>query len=276
MATSDIDQISSRLDGENDYHNDDEEEVSDQSAMSLVDHLEELRWRIFKVLIAVTIGSIVAFVFRNQIMTFLEAPLPVEANYLHTQGNKLVVTGLMEGFTVSLLVSVVVGVIVALPVLLYQTWAFISPGLYAREKKHAGPFIVIGVVLFLIGISLGYLVLRYPIEWFITFASTSFTQLVTADSYFSFVSIFILVFGLIFELPLVLTFLAKAGIVSGETLRKKRTVAHIVMWVVACFATPGADVYSPLIIGAALSILYELTLIFIHFTVKNTPVATEI
>ncbi len=278
MAASDLDQqVPSPLNSDNDAYNDDDgEEASDLSAMSLMDHLEELRWRIFKVLIAVTVGSIIAFVFRDQIMTFLEAPLPTQASVLHTKDGKLVVTGLMEAFTVSLLVSVVVGIIASLPVLLYQTWAFIAPGLYEREKKHAVPFILIGVVLFLAGVSLGYIVLRYPVEWFIGFSSGSFTQLVTADSYFSFVSIFILVFGLIFELPLVLTFLAKVGIVSGETLRRKRAMAHIIMWALACFATPGADLYSPIFIGVALSVLYELTLIFIRFTVRSAPAAIEV
>ncbi len=280
MTASDLDQqVPSPLNSDNNAYNDDDddwEEANDLSTMSLIDHLEELRWRIFKVLIAVAVGSIVAFIFRDQIMNFLEAPLPAQASVLHTKDGKLVVTGLMEAFTVSLLVSVVVGVIASLPVLLYQTWAFIAPGLYQREKKHALPFILIGVVLFLAGVSLGYIVLRYPVEWFISFSSGSFTQLVTAGSYFSFVSIFILVFGLIFELPLVLTFLAKVGIVSGETLRRKRAVAHVIMWVLACFATPGADLYSPIFIGVALSLLYELTLIFIRFTIRSEPAAIEV
>ncbi|GCE13986.1 twin-arginine translocase subunit TatC [Tengunoibacter tsumagoiensis] len=242
--------------------------------MSLIDHLEELRWRIFKVLIAIVVGAIIAFIFRDQIMDFLRAPLPTQANALDRQGdNKLVVMGLTEGFSVTLLVSLVTGLVLALPILLYQTWAFISPGLYAREKKYALPFISLGIVLFLIGISLGYIVLRYPVEWLVSFGSANFTELVTASSYFSFVAIFILVFGLVFELPLVLTFMAKVGIVSGETLRKKRSIAHVVMWIASCFLTPGADIYSPLIIGVSLSLLYELTIIFIRFTIKDEIIA---
>lgn len=274
MATSDVDQhsLSTLRDYQNEYDGQDENEHDEDglSAMSLVDHLEELRWRILKVLIVVAIGSVVAFIFRNQLMTFLEAPLPGEANALHSLGGKLVVMGLTEGFTVTLLISVIAGFIVSLPFLLYQAWAFISPGLYRREKKNAVPFMIIGVVLFCMGVSLGYVMLRYPVEWFISFSSGSdFTNLVTAGSYFSFVAIFILVFGLIFELPLVLTFLAQTGIVSVDTLRKKRVVAHLVMWGLACFATPGADVYSPLIIGTVMSCLYELSIIFIRIVVKS-------
>jgi sec-independent protein translocase protein TatC len=251
--------------------NDDDDEGL--TTMSLVDHLEELRWRIFKVLIAVVIGSTIAFVFRDWLIRFLEAPLPDTANILNLKtGHPLIVTGLTEGFTTYLLISIVAGVILALPVLLYQTWAFIAPGLYEHEKKNAIPFIFIGIILFLMGISLGYIVLRYPVQWLVNFASGSFTPLVTADSYFTFVAVFILIFGLIFELPLVLTFLARIGIVSKETLQSKRAIAHVIMWIAATFATPGADPYSPFILGAAMSFLYELTIIFIRFFVKQVVI----
>jgi sec-independent protein translocase protein TatC len=250
--------------------NDDEEGLT---TMSLVDHLEELRWRICKVLIAVVIGSTVAFVFRDWLIRFLEAPLPDTANILNLKtGHPLIVTGLTEGFTTYLLISIVAGVILALPVLLYQTWAFIAPGLYEHEKKNAIPFIFIGIILFLMGISLAYIVLRYPVQWLVNFAASSFTPLVTANSYFTFVAVFILIFGLIFELPLVLAFLARIGIVSKETLQSKRAVAHVIMWIAATFATPGADPYSPFILGAAMSFLYELTIIFIHFFVKQVVI----
>ena len=178
-------------------------------------------------------------------------------------------TGLTEGFTVYLKVSIVAGVILALPVILYQTWAFIAPGLYEHEKCHALPFIFIGLVLFVIGIIVGYVVLRYPVEFLITFASNSFTELVTADSYFGFVAFFMLAFGIVFELPLVLTFMAKVGIITGDTLKKKRAVAHIGMWIAATFITPGADIYSPIILGVVMSFLYELSILFIRFAVKE-------
>jgi len=262
MATGDIDQQD--LLSAYDTH---EEEEDDESAMTLIEHLEELRWRIFKCLISVAVFTIIAFIFREQLMTFLTAPLPKEADPL-THG-KLVLTGIAEGFTVFLLISIAAGVILSIPVILYQTWAFIAPGLYEREKKYAVPFIFIGVVLFVIGVSLGYIVLRYPVEWLVTFASGSFVELLSAGSYFTFVAFFIRVFGLVFELPLVLTFMAKVGWVSSEMLQKKRAAAHVGMWIASCFATPGADLYSPIFIGVSLSCLYELTVLFIRFTVDK-------
>lgn len=264
MATGDVDQqdMLQAFDG---FSTDEEDD--DAATMSLVDHLEELRWRILKSLIAIVVGSIIAFIFREQIVHFLLIPLPKAADAL-THGQPVVI-GVAEGFTVFLLISVAVGVVIALPVILYQAWAFISPGLYAHEKKYAVPFIFIGIALFVIGVSVGYVVLRFPIEWLVTFANGTFTELVTANSYFTFVAFFILAFGLVFELPLVLTFLAKVGIISRETLVKKRATAHIGMWIAATFLTPGADIYSPIILGVSMSCLYELTIIFIRFTVKE-------
>jgi len=243
-----------------------EDEEDQLTSMSLVDHLEELRWRILKVLIAIAVGSVIAFIFREQIVSFLAAPLPQGAEML-TKG-KIVVTGITEGFTVFLLVSIAAGVILALPVLLYQTWAFVAPGLYAHEKRAAVPFIFIGLVLFVVGVTLGYIVLRYPVEWLVTFASNTFVELITADSYFTFVAFFILAFGLVFELPLVLTFMAQVGLVTSETLQKKRASSHIGMWIASTFLTPGADIYSPIILGTAMSFLYELTIVFIRWTKK--------
>ena len=118
-----------------------EDEEDELTNMSLVDHLEELRWRIFKSLIAIAVGTVIAFIFREQIVSFLASPLPQGADML-THG-KIVVTGITEGFTVFLLVSFAAGVILALPVILYQTWAFVAPGLYAHEKRAAVPFIFI-------------------------------------------------------------------------------------------------------------------------------------
>ena len=242
------------------------EEEPDGATMSLVDHLEELRQRIFKSLIAVVLGAIVAFIFRVQIMNFLTLPLPKEAADVLGKGNKLVITGIGENFTVFLKISIAVGILIAIPVILYQIWAFVSPGLYPKEKKTALPFVFLGIFLFVAGIALGFIVLQYPVQWLINFGSSNFTELITADSYFTFVAFFLLAFGIVFEIPLVLTFLAQLGLITSQTLRKRRPTAHVGMWIAATFLTPGADIYSPIILGVAMSILFELTIIFIRIT----------
>jgi sec-independent protein translocase protein TatC len=258
------------------FSNNDNPDPDDPSAMTLVEHLEELRWRIFKSLIALVVGAIIAFVFRVQILDFLTWPLPQTANSILGAGhNRLITTGLGEGFTTYLAMAVAGGFLVALPVLLYQMWAFISPGLYNHEKKHAVPFIIAGLILFLAGISLGYIVLQYPVHWLISFASTSFTVLVSAGSYFTFVAFFLLAFGIVFEIPLVLTFLSIIGIISSETLTRKRAISHVALWIAATVLTPGADPYSPVILGIAMSCLFELSIIFIKITERITKKSVE-
>jgi len=244
----------------------DEDDENDPSAMTLVEHLEELRWRIFKSLIAIAVGSIVAFIFREQIVHFLTLPLPKSADVL-THGKPIVI-GIMEGFTVFLMISIAAGFILALPVVLYQIWAFIAPGLLEKEKKYAVPFIVVGVVLFAAGVSLGYFVLQYPVQWLVSFAADSFTELITAGSYFTFIAFFMLAFGIVFEIPLVLTFMAQVDLISSQTLTKKRAGAHIGMWIASTFLTPGADIYSPIFLGVAMSCLFELSIIFIKIIKK--------
>ena len=253
------------------FSGDEDQDPNDPSAMTLVEHLEELRWRIFKSLIAIAVFSTAAFFFHVQILDFLTRPLPANANAIAalTHGNqRLTVTGVGEGFTTYLLISIAAGFLVSLPVILYQVWAFISPGLYAREKKHAVPFIVAGIVLFVAGLSLGYIVLQYPVYWLINFASDNFSNLITAGNYFTFIAYFLLAFGIVFEIPLVLTFLSLIGMITADTLTRKRAVAHVGMWIAATVITPGADLYSPIFLGVSMSCLYELSIIFIKITAR--------
>jgi sec-independent protein translocase protein TatC len=233
-------------------------------AMTLVEHLEELRRRLLIAIAAIVVGSIIAFFFWDRILGFLLLPLPKIANYLTQNkagGPRLVAHGIGEGFTVALKLSFAMGLAVALPVILYQLWGFISPGLTRRERRYAAPFTALGAVLFAIGLGVGFVVLRWPVGWLIDFGQSRFTYLIDADSYFSFVAFFLLAFGVVFEMPLVLTFLSIANIVNSRLLHRKRTYAWFGMWVVACFITPGADPYSPVIIGVAMTALYELSIV---------------
>jgi sec-independent protein translocase protein TatC len=245
-----------------------DQDPNDSSSMTLIEHLEELRWRIFKSLIAIVLFAIVAFIFREPILNFLTWPLPATANILRHGNQRLVVTGVGEGFTTYLLVSAAVGFLAALPVILYQVWAFVAPGLYAHEKRYALPFIIVGSILFVAGLSLGYVVLQYPVSWLINFASDNFTELVSAGNYFTFVAYFLLAFGIVFEIPLVLTFLSLVGVITAETLTRKRAAAHVGMWIAATVLTPGADFYSPIILGVTMSCLFELSVLFIKITTR--------
>lgn len=267
MATSELDQ--DRIVGINEPEQPEEEEEQG-ATMSLVEHLEELRRRIITSAVAIVLFSIVAFVFREQILHLLTLPLPTSA--LGVKDAKvnypLAVDTVGGSFTVFLKLSLAVGIALSAPVILYQLWAFVAPGLTRRERKWSGPFVFIGVILFFIGIVVGFLTLRFPVQWLIGFGQGDFLELVTADNYFTFIAFFMLAFGIVFELPLVLTFLAQIGIVSSQMLRRKRAVALISLWILSTVLTPGTDPYSPVILGAAMTVLYELSIIMIRVTKK--------
>lgn len=233
--------------------------------MTLVEHLEELRRRLFVTVIAVAVCTAAAFIFWDPVFGLLLSPLPVVSSSASImQHGKLVISDPVGGFMVALKVSIAIGIALSSPVLLYQVWGFLTPAMTRRERKYAAPFTLLGVGLFIIGLVVGFIVLRYPVEWLITFGSDRFIPLITADSYFTFVTYFLLAFGAVFELPLVLTFLGIVGIVNSRLLRQKRMYILFGLWIVSCFITPGADPISPVIIGAALTALFELSIILLR------------
>lgn len=237
-----------------------EDETGDETGgqMTLVEHLEELRTRLFWSALALVFTSIIAFIFHDPILNFLK--LPMAGVY-----NKLVVIGIGEAFGVVFKISIGVGLALATPVWLYQLWSFIAPALTRKERKYALPFTLIGVVLFMMGLALGFVTLRFPVSWLIGFGKDSgFNELISADSYFSFVTFFMLAFGAVFELPLVLTFLSVVGVLSSKMLQQNRAYALTGLWIVSCLITPGADPYSPIILGVALTFLYFISEILIR------------
>jgi sec-independent protein translocase protein TatC len=242
----------------------DEQEL-EGGTMSVIEHLEELRGRMIKMVIAVAVCSIVGFIFWDRILAFLLIPLPAAANKLPTAlPGQLVARDIGEPFMVALKLGLAVGIMVASPVILYQVWAFISPALTRRERKYALPFTFLGVGLLFTGMAVGFVILKYPIDWLVNFGSDRFILLTDADSYFTFVAYFLLAFAVVFELPLVLTFMSVVGIVSSTLLRQKRKYILFGLWFLSCFITPGADPYSPIIIAASFTVLFELTILLMR------------
>lgn len=241
----------------------DEEEGALGGTMTLVEHLDELRRRMFFCVISVAVGTVIGFIFWDRLLGFLLTPLPKLSSKVFQQG-QLIVHEPGEPFMIALKLALAAGFALALPVTLYQVWAFISPALTRRERKYALPFTLLGVGLFAVGLAVGFVVLRWPLAWLIAFGGDRFVLLLDANSYFTFVTYFLLAFGIVFELPLVLTFMAVVGIVNSRILREKRMYILFGLWIVSCFITPGADPYSPVIIGVALTILFELTILLMR------------
>ena len=226
--------------------------------MTLVDHLTELRNRLVVTIVAIAIGSAVGFLLASRIISILKAPLATD--------KPLVFTGLGDAFFINLKISIVFGVIVSMPVILYELWAFISPGLTPRERKLARPWVPLALAFFVLGVVVAYLVLPYASAFLLSFQSPDLQALITAEAYFGFVTMLFLVFGLAMEFPIVLVLLSKVGIVSSRALSARRRQAILVIAIVAAVATPGGDPISPVILGVTMYALYELSIWLVRAT----------
>ncbi|MGQ0713269.1 MAG: twin-arginine translocase subunit TatC [Gemmatimonadaceae bacterium] len=230
--------------------------------MPFLDHLEELRWRILWSLAALLLGMIVAFVLvtRVDVIGFLQAPiLP------HLGGKKLVYTHPAEPFSIVMKVSFGVGLIVALPVIIYQVWAFLSPALYRHEKRVVMPVIAGAVLLFAGGVMLAYrYILPLTLGFLITFETRALEPMITAGQYFGFAITMSLAFGAVFELPIVILALTALGIVTPRMLRRFRRYAVILSMVAGALITPGGDLLSLALLTGPIYLLYEASILIAH------------
>jgi sec-independent protein translocase protein TatC len=225
--------------------------------MPLVTHLIELRNRLFISAISLLPGLILGFIFAGEIIHILKAPLPTD--------KPLVALGLTEPFMIDLEVAFVCGVIVGMPVILYQLWRFISPGLTDSERSAARPWVPLALLFFAIGVGLAYFILPYAAGFLYGFQTKDIELMLTADAYFGFVTVLFLAFGLVMEFPIILVLLSKVGIVSSKMLRSNRRIAILVITVVSALITPGADLVSPIAMAVTMYGLYEVSILLIRF-----------
>jgi sec-independent protein translocase protein TatC len=219
--------------------------------MTLVEHLSELRLRIFVSLLAVTIGSIIGFYLAPNVVDVLRAPVNAP----------LVFTTLGGAFFVQLKIALMIGVALASPVVLYQLWAFVSPGLTARERRVARPWIPLAIVFLVLGVGVAYMILPFTVGFLLSFQRPGVIEpLITLEAYIGFVTTMFLVFGLVMQFPIVLVLLSKVGIVNAERLRRGRRYVFVGIFVFAVVVTPGGDPFSPTIMAAVMYPLYELTI----------------
>jgi sec-independent protein translocase protein TatC len=220
-------------------------------------HLEELRNRLITSSIAVAIGFAVSYFFKEKLFDILVMPL----KNVMGEGDTLVYTGLPEAFFTYLKVSFLSGLILASPVIIYQFWMFVAPGLYTKEKRLLVPIIFLSSFFFIGGALFGYfIVFPYGFEFFLGFATETIRPLPSMKEYLSFSSKLLLAFGVVFELPLVITFLAKLGIVSVEFLKKNRKYALLLFFIGAAILTP-PDVVTQIMMAFPLMFLYEISII---------------
>lgn len=228
----------------------------DPSVMSLVDHLAELRKRLFVSILAIVLGGVVGFILAPHIITVLADPLPVRQGATKVQF--LTVSG---GFFLFMKISVVVGILLALPVILYELWQFVAPGLTEKERKAALPWIPAAIVFFLLGTVVAYVTLPYAIAFLTSWNIEGIAETVpSAEAYYGFVTMIFLLFGAVMEFPIVLVLLARLGILSIDRLRSSRRVVLLGIVVFAVIATPGGDPISPLVMSGTMYLLYEFTI----------------
>lgn len=233
--------------------------VGSQAEMPFLDHLEELRWRILRSLVALVAGVIVAFtlLLRYDVILLLERPI---LPYLN--GNQLVYTHPADPFKITMSMAFAIGAIFASPVIVWQVWGFLSPALYKHEKKVIIPVLVFGALLFLAGAALSFFgIIPITLKMFYSIQTNSLTPMITAGAYFDFVVSLSLVLGAVFELPIAVLALTALGIVTPSFLSRYRRHATVVCLVTSAFITPGQDPFSLLAIAIPLYLLYELSVV---------------
>jgi len=233
--------------------------MSEEGKSPFTEHLGELRDRLVRSFIAVGIGFAGAYFFKEKLFELLTAPLIIA---MGENGNaQMIFTGLPEAFFTYLKVSLLAGIIFATPVLFYEFWMFVSPGLYRTEKKYLLPVVFLSVFFFMIGSSFGYfIVFPYGFKFFLGFATQTIQAMPSMKEYLSFASKMLLAFGFVFELPLVLTFMARMGLVTVPFLKKNRKYALLLFFVGAALITP-PDVVTQVMMALPLMILYEISII---------------
>ncbi len=231
--------------------------------MPLTEHLQELRWRLIKALLAIAVGFIACYNFADWLFEFLTRPL-LALNVTAGQGDAvhLIGTGLVEAFFTKLKVSFIAAIFLASPMILYQIWQFVAPGLYEHEKRYALPFVIFGTFFFAVGAWFCYwAVLPVGYQFFIQqYATIQVDPQIRISEYLSFTARMLLAFGVTFELPLAVFFLARFGLVTHRMMLNYTRYAILVIFIVAAVLTPGPDVASQLLMATPLLILYALSI----------------
>ena len=240
--------------------------IVDDSKMSFMEHLGELRVRIVRALTALLIGTVIALPFSQYIVDWLAKPV-TKLNYT------LVFTAPAEAFWVQMKVGLIAGVFIASPAILWQVWAFIAPGLHTHERKYALPFVIIGSALFIIGGAFSlYVVTPYAIAFLLSYARPGLTPMITIQNHVDFLLKFTLAFGAVFELPLALTILARVGVVNAKMLARNRKYAILGAFIAGAVLTPTPDAFNQTLMAGPLILLYEVGIVCARiFGKKRTP-----
>ncbi|MEU8638572.1 twin-arginine translocase subunit TatC [Amycolatopsis sp. NPDC048633] len=238
--------------------------------MTLIEHIYEFRRRLGFAMLAVVVGGILGFIWFStkvgpipSLGEIVKAPycaIPAGRRLDGEQGCRLLQTVPFEAFMTQLKVGIAAGAVLLSPGWLYQIWAFIAPGLYSKERKYALTFVGFASVLFAGGAVLAYILFPHALELLMGFGQDEFVTALTADKYISFMLSLLIIFGISFELPLLVVMLNRVGVVKYRQLKKWRRGIVFALFVFAAFVTPGSDPFSMLGLAGALTVLFELSI----------------
>lgn len=237
--------------------------------MTLIEHLYELRHRLGIAMLCLLAGGVLGFLWFQfrvgsipSLGTLLTGPycqLPTSTRVqLNNQACQLLQTKPFEAFTIQLKVGLMAGAVLSSPAWFYQFWAFITPGLHTRERRFAGVFVLLASVLFAAGAVVAYLIVPEALRVLTHFGAGQFATALAGDDYVSFILTLLVIFGVSFELPLLIVMLNRVGVLPYDKLKKWRRGIILVLFIFAAFATPGGDALSMLALALALTVLFEL------------------
>ena len=239
--------------------------VDSAEKQPFLSHLEELRKRLVVCAIGVGAGFVIAYIFAERLFQLLVAPLKA----VMPEGDQLIFTNLPEMFFAYIKVAFIAGIMAASPLIFYQLWMFIAPGLYRKEKKMAIPFVISSTILFVGGALFGYFVVfPFGFKFFIGFSNEYVKALPSVKQYFSFSMKLLFAFGAVFELPVIIFFLSKMGVVTPQFLRQKRKYAILLTFALAAILTP-PDVITQCMMAGPLIVLYEIGILVSRIAQKK-------
>lgn len=225
--------------------------------MSMIEHLEELRRRLIQVVICVLAAAVLGFFVSGSVLDLLRTPLPDEYANLYF-------TNPADAFSAQLKIAGFIGIAVAMPVILFHVWRFVTPGLTPGERRFVWPVLIAGLLLFALGVTVGFVVIPYALNFLLGFARPGLEPLLTVDGYIGFVTTMLLAFGLVLEFPVILVGLARVGVLSYRRLAAQRRWAILAIVLFAIVLTPGGDPISPLILSGVMFLLFEGSLLVIR------------
>jgi sec-independent protein translocase protein TatC len=224
------------------------DEALPDARMPFLAHLGELRRRILISLVALGVGFAITFSYSDQIITWLARPMPAKLAFLEPT----------EPFWVNMKVALVAGAFLVLPVLLYEVWAFVAPGLLPHERKFALPFVILSTVCFVLGATFALTVIvPFAVKFLVSYKTENLVPTISVNRYVDFVLKFTIAFGLVFELPLAITLAARMGLVTPEFLARNRKYAILINFIIAAILTPTPDAFNQILMAGPLCLLYE-------------------